>query len=74
MSHDISKVAEAEAVANAEGNMCGPVMRGTVAPPGSKTRSRSQGHRRNLGDLVSDRGAGASAPVRPGKVRSRSQG
>ncbi len=52
MSHDISKVAEAEAVANTEGNMCGTVMRGIVAPPGSQTRSRSQGRRWNLGGLI----------------------
>jgi hypothetical protein len=74
LSHVMHKVAEAEAVTNVEGNMCGPVMRGTVAPPGSETRSRSQGSRRNLGDLVSGRRAGESAAVRSGKVRSRSQG
>jgi hypothetical protein len=32
--------AEAETVSNVEGNMCGPVMRGTDALPWSKTTSR----------------------------------
>ena len=35
-----------------EGDMCGAVMRGAVAPPGSETRSCRKGTRRNLGDLV----------------------
>ena len=30
-------VAEAEAVGNVEGDMCGAARRGAVAPPGSKT-------------------------------------
>ena len=44
-------VAEAEAVGNVEGDMCGAARRGAVAPPGSKTTSRRNGTRRNLGDL-----------------------
>ena len=72
MSHEIHKVAEAEAVTNVEGNMCGPAMRGTDAPPGSQTRSRTEGTCRNLGDLAFGRAARA-APVRIGKVRSRSR-
>src|SRR3954464_11304890 len=44
-------VAEAEAVGNVEGNMCGAARRGAVAPPGSATTSRRNGTRRNLGDL-----------------------
>ena len=35
-----------------EGNMCGTAMQGAVALPGSKTTSRTNGLRRNLGDLV----------------------
>ena len=35
MSLEKHKAAEAETVTNVEGNMCGPAMRGSVAPPGS---------------------------------------
>ena len=65
-------VAEAEAVANAEGNMCGAAMRGTVALPGSETTSRKKGTRRNLGDLVSP-AAAMAVPGRDGKSRRRSR-
>src|SRR3954468_20174319 len=44
---------EAEALRTAAGNMHGTVMRGTVAPPESETRSSRQGSCRNLGDRVS---------------------
>jgi hypothetical protein len=72
LSHDIHKIAEAEAVTKVEGDMCGSVMRGAVALPGSKTRSRTEGTRRNLGDLASVR-AGCAAPDRVGKAKSRSR-
>ena len=52
LSHEILEIAGAEAVAIAEGNMCGAVMRGTVALPGSEATSRTDGSRWNLGDLV----------------------
>ena len=52
LSHEILEIAGAEAVAIAEGNMCGAVMRGTVALPGSEAISRTDGSRWNLGDLV----------------------
>ena len=52
LSHEIPKVAGAEAVMTAEGNMCGTAMRGTVALPGSKATSRTNGARWNLGDLM----------------------
>jgi hypothetical protein len=52
LSHEILEIAGAEAVAIAEGNMCGAVMRGTVALPGSEAISRTDGSRGNLGDLV----------------------
>jgi hypothetical protein len=55
LSHEIQKFAEAEAVSNVEGNMCGTVLRGADALPGSKTASRRKGARRNLGDPASDR-------------------
>jgi hypothetical protein len=45
-------IAEAEAVDIAEGNMWGPALRGSIAQPWSKTPSRIQGTRRNLGDLT----------------------
>src|SRR5260370_13082983 len=41
----ILEIAGAEAVAIAEGNMCGAVMRGTVALPGSEAISRTDGSR-----------------------------
>jgi hypothetical protein len=48
LSLEIDKVAEAEPVISVEGNMCGTVMRGAVAPPGSKTTSRRKGMRRAI--------------------------
>jgi len=38
-----------------EGNMCGTVMRGADALPGSQATSRAKGSHRNLGGLGSDR-------------------
>jgi hypothetical protein len=68
MSHEIPEVAGAEAVMTVEGNMCGADMRGAVALPGSKATSRTNGTRRNLGDLASDRAAfGLSGPRREGE-------
>src|SRR5689334_10703393 len=60
-------VAEAEAVGNVEGNMCGTAMRGAVALPGSETTSRRKGTRRNLGDLLLPAAALAD-PGRGGKL------
>ena len=79
LSHEILEVAGAEAVATAEGNMCGAVMRGTVALPGSEATSRMNGSRRNLGDLISPKPLwrnGAATGSRggeavAGEVRSR---
>jgi hypothetical protein len=52
----------------AEGNMCGADMQGAAALPGSKATSRTNGTRRNLGDLLSDRTAlGLSGPRRRGE-------
>ena len=64
-------VAGAEAFRSVEGNMCGAVMRGTVALPGSKATSRMKGSRRNLGDLTSPAVAEA-IPGRDRKSRRRS--
>ncbi len=61
---------EAEALQTAAGNMCGTVMRGTAAPPGSS--SSRQGSCRNLGDLQPPAAAKA-VPGRFGKARSRSR-
>src|SRR6201984_1641892 len=44
-----------------EGNMCGTVMRGADALPGSKATSRAKGSHRKLGDLGSDRNGAAGA-------------
>src|SRR5262245_39955341 len=56
-------------------NMCGTVMRGADALPGSKATSRAKGSHRNLGYLVSGRRRRVvpSTAVRIGKVRSRSR-
>ena len=67
-SHERLEIAGAEAVATAEGNMCGAAMRGADALPGSEATSRTNGTRRNLRDLVSDRAAlGLSGPRREGE-------
>ena len=71
LSHEILEVAGAEAVAIAEGNMCGTVMRGPVALPGSEATSRKKGTRRNLGDLLPP--AAAKVPGRTGKLEERSR-
>ena len=57
LSRERYYAAEAEAVDRAEGNMCGPVMRGSIAQPWSKTPSRTKGTNRNLGDLAFGRAA-----------------
>src|SRR5262249_16368612 len=55
LSHERSDIARAEGFHSLEGNMCGTVMRGADALPGSKATSRAKGSHRNLGDLVSGR-------------------
>ena len=62
---------EAEALQTAAGNMCGTVMRGTAAPPGSETSSSRQGSCRNLGDLLSP--AVATAALGRGGKLSRAK-
>jgi hypothetical protein len=57
LSRERYYAAEAEAVDRAEGNMCGPAMRGSIAQPWSKTPSRTKGTSRNLGDLAFGRAA-----------------
>jgi hypothetical protein len=71
LSPESLEVAGAEAVANAEGNMCGAAMRGADALPGSKATSRTNGSRRNLGDLMPPAVATA-IPGRDRKSRRRS--
>ena len=63
LSRESSNPAEAEAVSVAEGNMCRTVKRGAVALPWSKTPSRTNGTRWNLGGLVPDRSQGTGRPV-----------
>ena len=70
LSRERQKLAEAEAVSNVEGNMCGAAMRGADALPWSKTSSRRKGLRRNLGGPAFDQW---QALARIGKVRSRSR-
>ena len=52
LSHERNDDAGAEAFDDVEGNMCGAVMQGPVALPGSKATSRKKGTRWNLGDLT----------------------
>jgi len=72
LSREGSNVVEAEAFSVAEGNMCGAVRRGADALPRSKTPSRENGSRRNLGDPTSGQRRHAVL-VRIGKARSRSR-
>ena len=51
MSHERSDIAGAESFHSLEGNMCGTVMRGADALPGSKATSRAKGSHRKLGGL-----------------------
>jgi hypothetical protein len=55
LSHERSDIAGAEGFHSLEGNMCGTVLRGADALPGSKATSRAKGSHRNLGGLGSDR-------------------
>ena len=55
LSHERSDIAGAESFYSLEGNMCGTVMRGAVALPGSKATSRAKGSHRKLGGLASGR-------------------
>src|ERR1700750_1704185 len=64
--------AGAETVQRVEGNMSGAARRGPVALPGSETRSRTKGSRRNLGDLISPTAAKVAAG-HDGKSRRRSR-
>jgi hypothetical protein len=76
LSHERSDIAGAEGFYSLEGNMCGTVMRGAVALPGSKATSRAKGSHRNLGGLGFGRRcrvAARSTAVRIGKARSRSR-
>ena len=73
LSHERLYVAGAEGFYSLEGNMCGTVMRGAVALPGSKATSRAKGSYRNLGDLVSGRQRCVRGTVRIGEARSRSR-
>jgi hypothetical protein len=72
LSFESLKIAEAETFIIVEGNMCGTVMRGADAPPGSKTTPRQKGTRRNLRDLRPGHRL-KSRLARIGKARSRSR-
>ena len=68
LSHERSDVAGAEGFYSLEGNMCGTVMRGADALPGSKATSRAKGSHRKLGDLGFDRnGIAVAGPHREGE-------
>ena len=69
LSHERSDVAGVEGFHSLEGNMCGTVMRGADALPGSKATSRAKGSHRKLGDLGSDRnGAAAASKTEPNRL------
>jgi hypothetical protein len=71
LSHERSDIAGAEGFYSLEGNMCGTVMRGADALPGSKATSRAKGSHRKLGDLGSDRnGIAVAGPHREGEERA----
>src|SRR6266478_7835896 len=53
LSHERSDIAGAESFHSLEGHMCGTVMRGADALPGSKATPRAKGSHRKLGDLGS---------------------
>jgi hypothetical protein len=55
LSHERLDDAGAESFHSLEGNMCGTVMRGADALPGSKATSRAEGSHRKLGGLVTGR-------------------
>jgi hypothetical protein len=68
LSRERSDIAGAESFHSLEGNMCGTVMRGADALPGSKATSCAKGSHRNLGGLGFDRsGAAVSGPHREGE-------
>ena len=68
LSHERSDVAGAEGLLLLEGNMCGAVMQGADALPGSKATSRAKRSHRKLGDLGFDRnGAAVAGPHREGE-------
>jgi hypothetical protein len=64
-------VAGAETVRRVERNMDRAAKRGHARLPGSKSRSRAKGSRRNLGDPAFGQGNRASGPHREGKTDSR---
>ena len=64
-------VAGAETVQRVERNMDRAAKRGHARLPGSKSRSRAKGSRRNLGDPAFGQGNSASGPHREGKTDSR---
>jgi hypothetical protein len=73
LSLERSDIVGAESFHSLEGNMCGTVMRGADALPGSKATSRAKGSHRKLGDLGFGHEWVPSTVVRIGKARSRSR-
>jgi hypothetical protein len=69
LSHVRSDIAGAEGFHSLEGNMCGTVMRGADALPGSKATSRAKGSHRNLGGFVSGRCRGVRCAAYGGPHR-----
>jgi len=67
MSHERHNIVGAETVGSVEGNMCGTVMRGADALPGSMATSRTKGSHRNLGDPAFDQQRCCPGPHREGE-------
>ena len=72
MSRERCYAAEAEAVDIAEGNMCGPVMRGSIAQPWVEDAITHKGNKSDLGISRVWPGS-ANRAVRMGKVMIRSR-
>ena len=70
LSHERSYIAGAESFYSLEGNMCGTVMRGAVALPGSKATSRAK-DRIGTWEVSSLTHWPCASTVRAGKVRSQ---
>src|SRR5262249_4166992 len=64
-------VAGAETVQRVERNMDRAAKRGHARLPGSKSRSRAKGSRRNLGDPAFGQSNSATGPHREGRTESR---
>jgi hypothetical protein len=68
LSHEKNDVAGAETFVSVEGNMCGTVMRGPVALPGSEATSRKKGTRSEPGRSLVARSRKGPGPGREARM------